>query len=132
PIMKSFQIIAALLLVTVTMAYARNAYFVFSDYTNEFTIKLSNPTLIQHARDLIANRTQEARGVMGIIKRGDVWYNWEWSYYLDPATITFFDMAMEVCDASIDYVENHLSEVGGHLLPGNRWCPWSSHLVREL
>ncbi|GAM16973.1 hypothetical protein SAMD00019534_001480 [Acytostelium subglobosum LB1] len=130
--MKSFQIIAALMLVTVTLAYARNAYFVFSDNTDEFTIKLTNPALIQHARDLIANRTQDGRGIMGKIIPRDTWYNWEWSFYLDPSTISFFDMATEVCDASISYVEEHLNEVGGALLPGRTWCPWASHLVREI
>jgi hypothetical protein len=28
-------------------------------------------------------------------------------------------------------VEEHLVDVGGALLPGNRWCPWMSHLTVE-
>jgi hypothetical protein len=30
------------------------------------------------------------------------------------------------------YVEDHLSEAGGSFLPGNRWCPWSSVLTKEV
>jgi len=30
------------------------------------------------------------------------------------------------------YIESHLDEVGGHLLPGARWCSWGSRLVREI
>jgi hypothetical protein len=35
---------------------------------------------------------------------------------------------MEVCDASMTYVEDHLDEVGGAFLPGAQWCPWDSKL----
>jgi hypothetical protein len=41
-------------------------------------------------------------------------------------------MAVEVCDASIQYVEGNLDAAGGAFLPDLRWCPWSSHLVREI
>ena len=50
---------------------------------------------------------------MGIILKERVKYNPAWSYHLDPTTIEFFDMAMEVCDSNMRYVEEHLHEVGG-------------------
>ncbi|GAM19115.1 hypothetical protein SAMD00019534_022900, partial [Acytostelium subglobosum LB1] len=130
--MKSFQIIAALLLVTIALAQARNAYFVFSDDVDEFTIKLSDPATIQHARALLSGATTEKPHIMGKVVAQDAWYNWEWSYQLNSTTIKFFDFAIEVCDASISYVEEHLQEVGGAFLPGNTWCPWGSRLVREV
>ncbi|WP_425580386.1 BP74-related protein [Streptosporangium amethystogenes] len=55
-----------------------------------------------------------------------------WSYHFDPATLGFFDVAIEVCDATMTYVEDHLDEAGGAFLPGNLWCPWSSKPVREV
>ncbi|MER6506540.1 hypothetical protein ABT158_06965 [Nonomuraea sp. NPDC001636] len=66
-----------------------------------------------------------------IVKRS-VAYNARWSYHLQPETINFFDVAIEVCDASMTYVEDHLDEAGGAFLPGGHWCPWSSRLTREL
>lgn len=39
---------------------------------------------------------------------------------------------MEVCDAAIGYVEEHLAEVGEAFLPGGRWCPWGSALIEEV
>ncbi|WP_285441191.1 MULTISPECIES: hypothetical protein [unclassified Streptomyces] len=41
-------------------------------------------------------------------------------------------MAMEVCDASISYANEHLDEVGSALLPRSTWCPWHSKLTREV
>ncbi|EFA82110.1 hypothetical protein PPL_05015 [Heterostelium album PN500] len=129
--MKSVQILSIMLLAMLAVASASgSAYFLFTDEHDEFVIKLSDPVRIAEARDIIA--TGSTKGVMGIIVKQRVWYNFEWKYYLDPSTITFFDFAIEVCDASIAYTEEHLAEVGGALLPGNRWCPWHSRLVREL
>ncbi|GAM23937.1 hypothetical protein SAMD00019534_071120, partial [Acytostelium subglobosum LB1] len=136
--MKSFQVIAALLLVTIALAQARNAYFVFTDGSrstgkaDEFVIKLSDPALIQHARALLSNTTQDAPHIIGKVVKEPVWYNWEWSYHLNTSTIKFFDFNAEACDADIAYVEEHLAEVGGQLLPGNTWCSWQSYLDREL
>jgi hypothetical protein len=45
----------------------------------------------------------------------------------DPNTITFFTVAIEVRDASIDYVEDHLDEACSAFLPG-----WSSRFTREV
>ena len=52
--------------------------------------------------------------------------------HLDPATVAFAENAIEVCDATIRYVEEHLDEVGDALLPGGVWCPWGSRLLEEV
>ncbi|GAM28992.1 hypothetical protein SAMD00019534_121680 [Acytostelium subglobosum LB1] len=131
--MKSFQVIAALLFVTIALASAsRSAYFVITDGHNEFNIKLSDAALIAHARGLISGSVTEQQHIMGTIVKKDAWYNPEWSFYMNPTTISFFDMAMEVCDSAIITAEEHLAEVGGSFLPGSVWCPWYSRVVREL
>lgn len=97
-----------------------------------FTIKLLDPVLIQHARDLLAGRTTSQPHVMGTIVKAPAPYNRPWSYHFNPATISFFDLAIEVCDGSIQYVEDHLEEVDTDFLPGSRWCPWGSRLIKEV
>ncbi len=57
-------------------------------------------------------------------------YNPLWSYHLHPDSIDFFEYEIEVCDATIQYVEDHLNEVGGSFLPNNFWCPWCSRLIK--
>lgn len=110
------------------------AYFEFkgSDETDRFVIKLTDPEKIQHARGLLSNTESENRSVVGTIVKQQVAYNSDWHYHLDEASIEFFDVAVEVCDATMAFVEVHLNEVGGSFLPNNIWCPWGSELSREL
>ena len=110
------------------------AYFVFRDVnvTNEFVIQLRDPSKIAHARAILAGTESDMVHVAGRIVKRPASYNPGWSYHLDPDSIEFFAFAIEVCDANMLYVEEHLDEVGGEFLPGNGWCPWSSELVREI
>ncbi|MEV4000662.1 calmodulin [Actinomadura sp. NPDC049753] len=105
----------------------------FTDVSREqFVIKLTDPAKIQHARDLLSGDSADRPHVVGRILTRSTPYNPRWSYHLNPDTIDFFDVAIEVCDATMPYVDDHLDEAGGAFLPGLVWCPWSSRLVREL
>ncbi|MEO3871143.1 calmodulin-binding protein [Nonomuraea sp. B12E4] len=108
-------------------------YFEFTDITRErFVVQLTNPDRIQHARDLLSGATTDRPHLLGRIIKRSAPYNPRWSYHLNSDTVDFFDVAIEVCDATIPYVEDHLDEAGGAFLPGLVWCPWTSRLVREL
>ncbi|MBV8857806.1 MAG: glycoside hydrolase family 25 protein [Acidobacteria bacterium] len=108
------------------------AYFVFNDGKDDFVFKLTDQARIQEARDILSGKEKSKKHVMGLIvpRRED--YNRAWHYHLDPTSVSFFQNAVEVCDSTVRFVEDHLAEVGGSFLPGNRWCPWSSKLVREI
>lgn len=109
------------------------AYFEMTDITREtFVIKLTEAGEIKHARDLLSGETSDEPHVLTRIIKSPADYNPRWSYQNDPAQTQFFAHAIEVCDATIPYVEDHLDEVGGPFLPGRIWCDWSSRLVREL
>jgi hypothetical protein len=111
----------------------QSAFFVFSDSRgDEFVIELSDAQKIAHARRLLSGQTTEQPSVMGVIEKSTAPYNTEWNFHLVPDSIEFFDFAVEVCDAGIQYVEDNLDDAGGAFLPGLQWCPWSSHLVREI
>ena len=99
---------------------------------DEFVIKLTDPAKIQHARNILNGKEKDLIRVKGrIIKQGVAW-NPPWSFHYDPDSIGFFAVAIEVCDASIGYVESFLAEAGGAFLPGNVWCPFSSRLLKEI
>lgn len=85
---------------------------------------------IEEARNIL--ESGKKRGVMGVIVKQRVDYNPSYSYHLDPASIEFFEYAVEVCDSTPVYVEEHLDEVGGDFLPDSVFCPWNSQLTREL
>jgi hypothetical protein len=109
------------------------AYFEFQDVHNDrFVIKLVEEKKIAHARAILAGRSVERLSISGRIVKKPAPYNPGWSYHLKPRSIAFFDFAIEVCDASIGFVEDHRKAVGGSFLPGGRWCPWTSRLTREV
>lgn len=108
-------------------------YFAFMGHEQqEFVFELTDETRIAEARRIVSGEEQRQVHVMGRIKLGKKPYNPEWDYHLDPETIRFFEMAIEVCDASMRYVEDHLDEAGGAFLPGYYWCPWDSRVTREV
>jgi len=112
------------------------AYFAFnqpgSGPDDEFVFEVTDKDKIAHARRIISGEeTNEVHALGRIIKRPQP-YNPKWDYHLDPNTITFFAVAIEVCDANMRYVEDHLDEACGAFLPGCYWCPWDSRVVREV
>lgn len=111
------------------------AYFAFMQQSSpgmEFIIQLDNDNTIQKARDILAGKEQQEIHVHGRIIKRTAPYNPRFSFYLDPSTINFFAQAIEVCDANMQYVEDHLDEACGAFLPGCHWCPWDSRLTREV
>ncbi|BFV55602.1 hypothetical protein KCMC57_up07060 [Kitasatospora sp. CMC57] len=115
-----------------TATTSSSAYFEFTDGTDTFVFKLTDSAKIQQARNILSGVETENVGVMGKVVKTPAFYNSPWKYQIAPNSVSFFGMAMEVCDASIAYVDEHLNEVGGALLPASTWCPWQSKLTREI
>jgi hypothetical protein len=109
------------------------AYFAFMQRPDqEFIFELRDEAKIQQARDILSGKETMSTHVMGRIRKQKADYNAKWDYHLDPATISFFAMAIEVCDANMQYVDDHLDEACGPFLPGCFWCPWDSRVSREV
>lgn len=113
------------------------AYFVFAQEdpggaAKEFVFAVDDPAIAQEARRIIADPSSTKRQVSGTIVPTRAWYNPSWSFHLDPNSISFFELAAEVCDANVTWVEDNLAIIGGSALPGMHWCPWSSKLQREV
>jgi hypothetical protein len=110
------------------------AYFEFkgSDPNDRFIIKLVEPDKIEHARNILSGEETSQLSIKGTIVPEKAPYNLGWSYYLDPKSIEFFDVAVEVCDATMRNIEDHINDVGVTFLPDNTWCPWGSQLTQEL
>jgi hypothetical protein len=97
-----------------------------------FVIELHDPAVIDHARRILSGAEKAAVHIMGTIIKSKAPYNPDWSFHLDPPTISFWQLSTEVCDASTRYVEDNLADIGEAALPGNHWCPWSSRIVSEV
>jgi hypothetical protein len=101
-------------------------------YPEIFVIELVDNEKAMHARRILNGTEKQIVHVSGIVVKTSTSYNAAWGFHMAPESISFFEFAVEVCDASIRYVAEHLDEVGGTFLPDNRWCPWRSRLVREV
>lgn len=115
-----------------------SAYFVMQQESPDgkkqqrFVFKLDDKAKIEHAKRIISGEETLKVHLQGTVVPSTVPYNPGWSFHLDPASIGFFEMQMEVCDANVSFVQEHLEEVGGAFLPRSFWCPWSSHVVEEV
>lgn len=114
-----------------------SAYFLFQQTSptgalNDFVFKLNDPKRIAEARNILNNPDTLKVHVQGKIIPTAAPYNPNWSFHLEPDSIGFFEMQIEVCDANVTYVQEHLDEIGGSTLPNFFWCPWSSRLNREI
>lgn len=101
---------------------------VYPPHPETFVIQLIDEGITAHARQILSGVERKQVHVSGMVVKAPAPYNVPWNFYLSPESIAFFELAVEVCDASIRYVAEHLDEVGGAFLPDSRWCPWDHAL----
>jgi hypothetical protein len=111
-----------------------SSYFIVgeSNSKDRFVVRLEDPAKIAHARKIIDGTERARVHIQGRIISTSAPYNPAWRFHLDPASIDFFSIAIEVCDAAIRYVNEHLEDVGTDFLPNAHWCPWGSRIVAEV
>jgi hypothetical protein len=92
------------------------------DVTGEqYRIELTDPADIEIARRLLAG--QEAPSIPnGLVVRGDPSVNTGYTWHIDPASVDFADVTIEVCDGKPSDVENHA-------ITSDRYCPWSAKVI---
>jgi hypothetical protein len=108
-------------LVALTGCVQKNPVATFQVVDETYKIELTTPELQQHARDLLA-RENVASIPNGVVVRDDAGVNAPWSWHIDPATLEFADMTIEVCDGLPSYVEDEI-------VTSDRYCPWSAEIV---
>jgi hypothetical protein len=108
----------------------QEAFFEFDVSPRPETVvfKLNDPVRISEARGLIGQQ----KIVIGTVIKEPVYYNRARRFHLEPGTIGFADITIEVCDTAVLAVDTGLEEVGGSFLPGNVMCPWGSRILREV
>jgi hypothetical protein len=103
-----------------------------TDKEGTFVIRLTDPDKIEAARAAIRDPENNPHSVLGVIVKKKARFNPDWSFHLKPRSVELFQQATEVCDATPQYVEEHLDEACGAFLPDCRWCPWSSKVLAEV
>lgn len=89
--------------------------------TEEYRIRLSDPADIEVARKLLAG--EEAPGIPnGVVVWGDPGVNVGYSWHIDPDSLEFAEITMEVCDGLPSDVEKEI-------ITSDRYCPWSAEVI---
>lgn len=86
-----------------------------------YRVELATPELVAHAEALLAGEDVAAIP-NGEAVRGDPGVNAPWSWHIDPATLEFADMTIEVCDGLPSYVEDET-------VTSPNFCPWSAKVI---
>ena len=90
----------------------------------QFRILLRNEAQIAEAEALIGASTQKI--VNGQLLPGDGGFNDPWSWHMDPESVSFADVTIELCDGRPSMVE---ADLDMWLNTVGRFCPWSSRIV---
>lgn len=86
-----------------------------------YKIELATPELIAHAERLLAG-DQIAAIPLGTVVRDDPDVNEPWSWHIDPSTLEFADVTIEVCDGLPSHVEDGI-------VTSDQYCPWSAKVI---
>jgi hypothetical protein len=87
---------------------------------------ITQPTSINDAIALWRNPAARKRIPVGRLVCSPATWNCPWSFHQLPSSVTFAEMAIEVCDGTPSYVNQHCSTFGG-----GAFCPWSA-VMAEL
>jgi hypothetical protein len=89
--------------------------------TEQYKIRLTDPEDIEIARRLLNG--EEAPSIPnGVIVRGDSGVNVDYSWHIDPESVEFAEMTVEVCDGLPSDVEQEI-------ITSDRYCPWSAEVI---
>jgi hypothetical protein len=87
----------------------------------EFKVELATDELVEHAKALLDGQSVSAIPI-GTVVRGDPGVNADWSWHIDPATFSFADATIEVCDGLPSHVEDET-------VTSPDYCPWSAEVI---
>ena len=86
-----------------------------------FKVELTTADLVDAAAALLGGGDGPNIPI-GTVVRDDPGPNAPWTWHLDPATVSFADATIEVCDGIPSDVENGS-------ITSDQYCPWSARVV---
>jgi hypothetical protein len=98
----------------------RTVEFVVDVDGERFVIRTSDPETIQLGQANLEGRN--TRFPMGTLAPGDGGFNVPWTWHLEPDSVRFVEVAIEICDGRPSYVETHRSDY-------TTYCPWGGRVV---
>jgi hypothetical protein len=87
-----------------------------------YKIELDTPALVKHAEQLLKGEDVAAIP-LGRVVRDSPGVNKPWSWHIDPKTLQFAQITIEVCDGLPSYVEDRT-------VTSKDYCPWSAKVIK--
>src|SRR3954470_1456746 len=87
-----------------------------------YKIELVTPELVKHAEQLLKGEDVAAIP-LGRVVRDSPGVNKPWSWHIDPKTLEFAQITIEVCDGLPSYVEDRT-------VTSKDFCPWSAKVIK--
>lgn len=87
-----------------------------------FRVRIADPAVAREADRLLGRGHQKI--LMGTVRTGSGGFNAPWSWHLDPATIGFAEVTIELCDGCPSFLQQERSE-----WIGRTFCPWTTEVV---
>jgi len=95
----------------------------FEVVDEEYRILITDPNDIAIALQLLAGDPLAPRIPNGLVVRGDDGgVNTGYSWHIDPDSLEFADLTIEICDG-------RPSDVEAGSISGDRFCPWEAEVV---
>jgi hypothetical protein len=94
--------------------------FVVDVVGEKFIVRASDPETIRLAEENRLGRNN--RFPIGTLRAGNGGFNAPWSWHLDPETVRFVEVAIELCDGRPSYVETHQADYP-------TYCPWGARVT---
>ena len=95
----------------------------FEVVDEEYRILITDPNNIAIALQLLAGDPLAPRIPNGLVVRGDDGgVNTGYSWHIDPDSLEFADLTIEICDG-------RPSDVEAGSISGDRFCPWEAEVV---
>ena len=98
-------------------------YATFRVVNDVFYASITNPSGIDQAIALWRGQSQ-AKIPTGQLECGNGTHNCGYTWRMNPASIAFAEITIEVCDATPSYVQNNCAS-----FPNGQYCPWSAELT---
>ena len=104
-----------------------DGFFCVADLFDSFVMKVVDKEDLDHARSVVYGFGEVRTHVAGQVSLAPASWNPGWSFHVVPGTVSYWEQALEICDAAIAWVNVH-----GGPAPGGGWCPWWSEILYEL
>jgi hypothetical protein len=102
--------------------------FIVAVGTERFRVRIDNALLANKARRMMIGAVDQEI-VTGTLDRGNGGFNTGYNWHIKPATVSFTETTIELCDGRPSDIEANITYWVDTV---KQYCPWSGRIVAEV